>query len=210
MIINSCSDLFLVSQVYEYPELFILFMFTCEKAFQRASFFAQKLLANVELVGRSLHFITNLNAAGRFDKLGQFVKVQVTVCVSGSGVDLVHVAEVLIHRGQLSFNTGNGSQFGTGEVDVGSLSETVGEVSCRCRNNSASRGDTGLVTHAQRAPWHFCSSTCNAKDTVISFFDKLSFVHLGGWCHPQTSWNGLFKLLQELSSRTEMSNVGHA
>jgi hypothetical protein len=64
-----------------------IFLFPCTRVLTLCS----HLLAHLQLFGRRLHFVTNLDGIGTIDKLGKLVKVQITVRIRRRGIDLVHV-----------------------------------------------------------------------------------------------------------------------
>ena len=70
--------------------------------------------------------------------------------------------------------------------------------------------NSGLVTHAQGAAGHFSAGTNAAVGGVVAFGGELGGVHLGGGGHPQLGGELAFVALQELTSGTEVADVGHA
>mmetsp|Transcript_8371 Transcript_8371/g.19811 ORF Transcript_8371/g.19811 Transcript_8371/m.19811 type:complete len:939 (+) Transcript_8371:138-2954(+) len=157
-----------------------------------------------------LHLRTNLNGIGALHKIWKLIKVQVSVGVSSGAIDALHVISVLIGGGKTSQDAGHGGQLSTGEVYVGTLAETVGEVTGRRTDDRGLGSHAGLVAHAKRAAGHLRAGSGGAKDRVVSLRGQLGFVHLGGRADPKAGGDGRTELLQELAGRTEMSNVGHA
>lgn len=77
----------------------------------------------------------------------------------------------------------------------------------RPRSNRSARV---LVTHAQRAAWHFHARAGLAVDAVVAFFGQLVSVHLGWRSQPQTGRDTALDLVQQLAGSTEVADVGHA
>mmetsp|Transcript_25601 Transcript_25601/g.59447 ORF Transcript_25601/g.59447 Transcript_25601/m.59447 type:complete len:266 (-) Transcript_25601:1169-1966(-) len=107
-------------------------------------------------------------------------------------------------------DTANGGQFGTRQIDVGTLSETIGKVSCRRGHDGTTGCDPRLIAHAQTATGHFRTGTGHTKDAVIPLLDQLGFVHLGGRGDPETGRNGRLELVEQFARRTKVSDVRHA
>mmetsp|Transcript_17936 Transcript_17936/g.27726 ORF Transcript_17936/g.27726 Transcript_17936/m.27726 type:complete len:204 (+) Transcript_17936:136-747(+) len=158
----------------------------------------------------SLHVGTNLNRVGAVNEVGKLIEVQVPVRIGSSGIDRVHVLHVFFDSWQLSFDSSDGCEFGTGQEDICALSQSVREVTSTGGHRGTSRGNTCLVSHAQTASWHFRTGSGSSKNTVVSFIGELGFVHLGWGSNPQTSRDWVFQLAQQFSGSAEVSNIGHA
>src|SRR5471032_2446549 len=152
----------------------------------------------------------NVGVRSGFTELGDLVEGQVAVNIGRHAVDLASVFHVLLDGRQATQDGRHGRQLGRRQVDVRAVTQTVREVTGRRRHHSGVRLYTCLVTHAQRAAWHFHACAGLAVDAVVAFFGQLVSVHFGRRRQPQTSWQLTLDLIQQLAGSAEVTDVGHA
>ena len=163
------------------------------------------------LLGVCPGLVRDLDLVSGSDIVGKLVKVQVAVGVGGSSVELCGVLEVLGRCGELAEDGGDSSELGRGEVDVCSLAEAVGEVTCRGGDDSGGVADAGLVAHAEGAARHLHPGSRLSKDRVVALGRELRSVHLGGGGDPQAGGDGTSLVaVEEFAGGAEVPNVGHA
>ena len=81
--------------------------------------------------------------------LFDFVKVHVLVDLTSVFVDFSHAGLVLFHTWNAAQLGADGSNFSGSQIDIGVLTQTVGEVTGLSRDNRRTFTNLGLVAHAQ-------------------------------------------------------------
>src|SRR5690554_5728358 len=138
------------------------------------------------------------------------VEVEVLVDLCRHAVEVLGVLHVLRRSREFAQYRAHSCQFRRGQVHVGTITQTVREVTGRGRQNSRLRGYTRLVTHAQGAARHLGAHTGGAVGVEVAFFHQLGLVHLGGRRHPQTGLQRFLVHFQQLAGGAEVTDVGHA
>src|SRR5690554_3564763 len=142
--------------------------------------------------------------------LFHLVEVEVLVDLCRHAVEVLGVLHVLRRSREFAQYRAHSCQFRRGQVHVGTITQTVREVTGRGRQNSRLRGYTRLVTHAQGAARHLGAHTGGAVGVEVAFFHQLGLVHLGGRRHPQTGLQRFLVHFQQLAGGAEVTDVGHA
>ncbi len=141
---------------------------------------------------------------------GDLVEVEVAIGVGGSGIQRLGILQVLGHGRDLAEDGGNRSQFGGGQVDVGTLAQTVREVAGGGGDHGGPFRYPRLVAHAEGTAGYFDAGTDPAEDAVVALFGQLILVHLGGRGDPHAGRQLALVLLEQFAGGAEVADVGHA
>src|SRR5690606_40676044 len=113
---------------------------------------------------------------------------------------------VLFRSRETAQDTTYRCQLGRAEVYVGTVTQTVREVTGGRRQYSCTVVYTSLVTHTQGAARDLGPDTVVLVDVVVAFLFQLRLVHLGGRCNPEAGFQLVFVLLQHLAVCTDVPN----
>jgi hypothetical protein len=164
---------------------------------------SQRLVLSSELlqlsVQRGLVLWAQVYVLDARDVLRQLVEVHVAERVTGRCSDAIRVFHVLLYRGQLPFDGGNGSDLRRGEEYIGAFAQTVREVTGRGRHHRAFVRHASLIPHAQRATRHLRSGSHLSIHGVVAFVYQLHLIHSGRRSHPQPGGQLAFELGQQLT-----------
>ncbi len=141
---------------------------------------------------------------------GDLVEVEVAVSICRSGIERLGVLQVLRHGRDLAEDGGNGGQLRRGQIDVGTFTQTVREVTGGSGDHRGSFRYPRLVTHAEGAARDLDAGTDATKDAVVALFGQLILVHLGGRRDPHAGRQLALILLEQFAGGTEVTDVGHA
>jgi len=136
------------------------------------------------------------------------VEVEILVDLFRHAVQVLGVLHVLRRRREFAQYRTNRCQFRRGQVHIGTIAQTVREVTGGGGQHRALGCHAGLVTHAQGAARHFGANTGGAVGVEVAFFHQLRLVHLGRRRHPQAGLQRLLVHLQQLASSAEVADVG--
>src|SRR5690606_26769438 len=142
----------------------------------------------------------------RFLERRDLVEVHVAVDFRRHGIDGFGVFQVFLHRRQATENAPHRGEFRRGEVDIGAVPETVGEVAGGGGQHGGFGRDPRLVAHAQGAAGHFGAGAGLAVDAVVAFFHQGVLVHAGGRADPEAGGEGR-GLGQQLAGGAEVADV---